>query len=312
MTWLRDLLDALAGERRHLRGAVAFRQIVGVTMTYQLAILASQHRYFFGDRALIEFAGFAAGFGRTHISFMALSDAPAWQWLGYGLGVAILLAWTLGYGRHVGTALAWWSFHSLHARCPEVWDGGDNLIDLVLLYAIPIDLWGGEREGRRESKTAITLHNLALLACVLQLCIMYFNAGVAKLPGKYWQNGTAFYYVLASKEFGLTGIGPLIWNNRYLLGVMTWAPVVLQIAFPWIYLFGTAWPRRVTVVCAMFFHLGILLLMGLSSFALIMIGAEMLLLSDSDWRALTGPFRRRRSRSSTPSTSLAPTSLTPN
>ena len=32
------------------------------------------------------------------------------------------------------------SSHSLiHGRCPTMWDGGDNLVAILLLYAIPID-----------------------------------------------------------------------------------------------------------------------------------------------------------------------------
>lgn len=289
-------LDRLAETKLHLRGAMAFRTIVGVALTYQLAVLAGRHRYFFGADAQIEFEAFAAGFGSDHVSFMALSNSVAWQWLGYGLGVLALLAWTLGVGRHLGTVLAWWSLHSLHTRCEGVWDGGDNLIAIVLLYAIPLDLWGGRKHAREgeAAKLATMLHNLAIFACVLQVCIMYFNAGIAKVPGKYWQNGTAFYYVLASEEFGMTSVGPLVWNNRVLLGLMTWAPLLLQLAFPWIYLFGRAWPRRITVVAAMLFHVGILVLMGLSTFALIMIGVEMLLLSDADWHALRGAIARAR------------------
>ncbi|NJK31105.1 MAG: HTTM domain-containing protein [Deltaproteobacteria bacterium] len=281
-------LDRLAETKHHLRGSIAFRYIVGTALTYQLAVLAGRHRYFFGADAQADFAGFVAGFGTEHVSFMALSNSVTWQWLGYGLGVVILLLWTIGYGRHVGTFLAWWAVHSLHARAVGIWDGGDNLAEIVLLYAIPIDLWGAQTERRAGAaqQVATTLHNLALMACVLQVCIMYFNAGIAKVPGKYWQNGTAFYYVLASEEFGMTGIGPFIWSRPVLLGLMTWAPLLLQLAFPWIYLFGRPWPRRLTVVGAMAFHLGILTLMGLSSFAVIMIGVEMLLLSDGDWAAL--------------------------
>lgn len=295
--------DRLAETQHHLRGAVAFRYIVGVALLYQLGVLAGSHRYFFGADALIPFEEFAAGFGSDHVSFLALSAHPLWSFIGYGLGLGILLMWTLGYGRHLGTALAWWALHSLHRRSPGIWDGGDNLIEIVLLYAIPLELWG--RAACSNRKVANALHNLGLAACVVQVCIMYFNAGLAKVPGKYWQNGTAFYYVLASEEFGLTRLGPLLWDSRVLLGLLTWAPLLLQLAFPWIYLFGRPWPRRIVVVSAIGFHIGILTLMGLSTFAVIMIGAEMLLLSDQDWQALADSLRRagefiRRKRQPTP------------
>ena len=40
----------------------------------------------------------------------------------------------------------------------------------------------------------------------------------------------------------------------------------------------------------MSFHLGILLLMGLSTFAIVMIATELLLLSNEDYKALSRPF----------------------
>lgn len=125
---------------------------------------------------------------------MALSSALAWQWAGFGFTIVIVALWLTGAGARLGklghlmTFATWWAVHSIHSRCPTLWDGGDN-----------------------------------------------FTAGLAKVPGKYWQNGTAFYYVLASREFGLTGLGPWIWGNRGVLALMTWAPMVLQLAFPWIY-----------------------------------------------------------------------------
>ena len=45
----------------------------------------------------------------------------------------------------------------------------------------------------------------------------------------------------------------------------TWAPLLLQLAFPFVLFFGRPLARRVALIAAMSFHLGILLLMGLST-----------------------------------------------
>ncbi len=282
-----ELLDGFAEAPRHRRGALGFRVIVGLTLLGQLGLLLGQFELIFGAEAIVEFRDFAADFGVTHYSYFALSPSLAWQRIGYGLALAIVAAWLTGAGaRRFGpalTLLTWWAVHSVHSRCPTLWDGGDNLIEIILIYAIPIDLW--QRAALGRSRTV--LHNLGVAACALQVCMLYLTAGLAKIPGEYWQNGTAFYYVLASREFGLTGLGPTIWGSRTLLALMTWAPVLLQLGFAWIYLFGRAWPRRLIVALAIGFHLGILTLMGLGSFALFMIGVELLLLSDADWAAFS-------------------------
>ncbi|NVB39112.1 hypothetical protein G6O69_14810 [Pseudenhygromyxa sp. WMMC2535] len=285
------LIDRFGDHPRHLRGAAVFRFVVGMTLLYQLTMLIGHFDLTMAPSSIYGFEKFASGFGDIHYSYMALSSSSAWQWAGFAFAIVIVGLWTTGFAAqhgklgHVITALTWWAVHSIHSRCPTLWDGGDNLIEIILIYAVFIDLWGPEKE-QRMGRLGVSLHNLAILACALQICIMYFTAGIAKVPGKYWQNGTAFYYVLASREFGMTGLGPLIWNRRVLLGLMTWGPLVLQLAFPWIYFFGRPWPRRITVLLAMSFHVGILVLMGLNTFAVIMVGAEFLLLSDDDFEAL--------------------------
>jgi hypothetical protein len=285
-------LDAFGDTPRHLTGAAGFRLVIGVVLLYQLTMLVGHFDLTIGANSVYSFERFAAEFGRTHYSYMALSSDPTWLWSGFLFSILITGLWLTGVGArfgkpgHLVTLLTWWAVHSIHSRCPTLWDGGDNLIEIVLIYAIPIDLWNARDRAKPLGRLHITIHNLAVLACVVQVCIMYFTAGLAKVPGKYWQNGTAFYYVLASREFGMTGLGPLIWNNRVVLALMTWAPLALQLAFPWIYLFGRPWPRRVSVLLAMSFHVGIFVLMGLNTFAIIMVGVELLLLSDGDYDAL--------------------------
>lgn len=298
MDKLKAFLDSFGDDPRHLKGAAAFRVVVGMTLLYQLTMLVGQFDLMLGPNGVYDFGVFVAGFGQTHYSFMAVSGGAAWQWGSFLFSIFIVGLWATGIGAHYGklghvfTALAWWSVHSVHARIPTLWDGGDNLIEIILIYAIFIDLWKSPEEGSQRGRAAISLHNLAVLACALQICIMYFTAGIAKVPGKYWQNGTAFYYVLASEEFGMTNLGPVIWDRRVLLAGMTWGPLLLQLAFPWIYFFGRPWPRRVVVILAMSFHVGILVLMGLNTFAVVMVGAELLLLSDDDYEALAELVRK--------------------
>jgi len=72
---------------------------------------------------------------------------------------------------------------------------------------------------------------------------------------------------------------------------MTWSPLVLQLAFPFVYLFGRPAVRRSMVLIAISFHVGIFVTMGLETFASFMIAAELLLLSDADFKALEDRLR---------------------
>ncbi len=44
------------------------------------------------------------------------------------------------------------------------------------------------------------VHNLGLLAIVTQLCIVYMTAGLMKVQGEMWRDGTALYYILQVDE----------------------------------------------------------------------------------------------------------------
>lgn len=291
-----DWIDRLSRDKWHTTGASVFRSIVGMTLLYQLAVVWSQRELLFGLDGVYPYEAFADGFGTAHYSLLAVSDAAWFPTLFLASSLGLVALWSVGWGGRLATAGVWLAVHSLHTRCGGLWDGGDNVIEIVLIYAVFMDLSGpGARKGE-EGHPAVALHNIALIACILQVCLLYFIAGAAKLPGRYWQNGTAFYYVLNSKEFGVTPFGWLIWEHPLILGGCTWGPVLLQLAFPWIYAFGNASAKRILVVTAMSFHFGIFLLMGLTTFAWMMIGVEMLLLSNADFDWFAARFAALRAR----------------
>lgn len=286
---LREFLarvDGLASRRLHRRGARSYRWVVGLVLLYQILITYGQRHAIYGPDGVYPFDLFASAFGHTHFSLLALvPSAVGFEFVYHGCLVVIVL-WTLGVRTWLTTPLTWLAIHTLHERCYGLWDGGDNVTSILLLYATFMDL-SPERPEEQQHPWATyrnIVHNFALFACIAQVCLVYSVAGLAKIPGQYWQNGTAFYYVLNSAEFGMTQWAKFIWDYPLLLAVLTWSPVVMQLAFPWVYIFGNALSRRIVVLVAMSFHVGIFALMGLESFAVLMIAAELLLLSDEDYR----------------------------
>ena len=280
---------------RHRTGVRLFRLVVGLTFLYQLGILYGQREFIFGVEGLAPYADFVDELGVAHFSLLALNASDTWFQLVYHGTLLVLGLWTAGYATRLTTPLVWLGVHSIHSRYYALWDGGDNLMHIVLLFALLLDLRPADVAAKGRSRAGDdgivgvrdVLHNVGLLACALQVCTVYVVAGMTKLGGKYWINGTAFYYVLNSSEFGFSSFaGPMIWNSPVLLTGMTWAPVVMQLAFPFIYLFGSPMSRRVLVLTAISFHLGIFFLMGLETFAMFMIAAELLLLSDDDYAFL--------------------------
>jgi hypothetical protein len=198
-------------------------------------------------------------------------------------------------------------FWSLHQRNPVLWDGGDNIIQIVLVYAVFANLgayFSLDAERKRGSLKAAgpghqmkaLLHNAAMLAIAVQLCLLYGTAGLYKIQGEAWQNGTAIYYIFRVGDFAWPGRTDFLRNNPYAVTALTYGTVALQLSFPFMF-FSSRRARRAALASTALFHLGTAVLMGLVTFAAFMFSIELSLVSDRDYRSVAswaGRLGRRR------------------
>jgi antimicrobial peptide system SdpB family protein len=219
----------------------------------------------------------------------------------FHLSILITLLWVLGWHTRLITLLTWVCLWSLHARNPTLWDGGDNLARIMLLYTCGARLgacWSCDAARRRTvqdgGRPALALlHNTALLACALQLCLVYGTAGLSKAAGELWQNGTALYYILRVEEFAWSGYGAAICRDSILVTLLTYGTLAFQLSFPFLF-FAHPLTRQLVLAVGMLFHLGIGLILGLTTFAAFMISIELLFVSDRDYLALVHACGRLR------------------
>ncbi|WP_283134315.1 HTTM domain-containing protein [Rhizohabitans arisaemae] len=145
-------------------------------------------------------------------------------------------------------------------------------------------------EGGLRWRLATILHNAALLATLLQVSIVYFNAGLLKVRGEMWQQGTALYYTLRTDEFApFPWLSRLIWENDLAVNAGSYFAVFIQLAFPLLMLNRIT--RRLGLVAVTGMHVGIGVLMGLGSFSLIMIFSDLLFVRSGTYRRV-GAFAR--------------------
>jgi hypothetical protein len=121
--------------------------------------------------------------------------------------------------------------------------------------------------------------NVVIRLIQVQYCFMYLSAGLAKLKGDAWWNGTAPWYCLTNPEFSPLHIPffreALVWlckdDNRWLwetyMSSTNIFTLVLEIGLPFL-----VWTRLrpVMIFGAILLHLGIALNMGLVVFTLFM------------------------------------------
>ncbi|MCD0175655.1 DUF393 domain-containing protein [Deinococcus sp. 14RED07] len=172
-------------------------------------------------------------------------------------------------------------------------DGGDNVMRIVLLYMV---FFSAAAAGARQTRTPprpgarTVLHNLAVLATYVQLCLLYLVASTLKFDGDVWKNGTALYYVTQVNWFA----PPWPWmqemfKNPWIVTLATYSAVLYQVGFPFMLLNRLHW---VWVVLGVGFHIGIGVVMGLVSFSIVMMGLVLFTVRDSEWAAASRTVSR--------------------
>jgi hypothetical protein len=296
MSILSKIINFLSASSRNLStgrrqmGVALLRIVLGSVMTVLYGLHFSQRHFLWGADAVFSPADSSAVLVARHTwslygIFPSALGAECLYWI--GLTVALMFAAGL-FTRFSSIAfflLTW----SLYQRNPYALNGGDNLLVILSIYLIFADLSALSLDRRlfgkpRESRFAWLagmLHNAALTACLLQLGILYFEAGFYKIQGHVWSSGTAIYYILRSNGFALPGWGDYIWRSAALVTIGTYGTVLFEISHPFL-----MWDRRLKYLVftgAVLLHASIGILMGLVWFSVTMIGAHAILFDDDEY-----------------------------
>ena len=170
-----------------------------------------------------------------------------------------------------------------------VQDGGDNIARITLCYMLLLDFSLGLTSRFRNA-----MHNIGVIAIYLQLIILYSVAGLSKVQGEYWVNGTALYYI-QNVEWFSTNI-PLIiqaFKNPWIVTISSYAAMLYMIGFPFM-LFSRF--HLIWAALGISFHLAIAVSMGLIDFSLIMIGLIMFTITDSEYRMINSWYESLAAR----------------
>ncbi|MGY1499534.1 HTTM domain-containing protein [Streptomyces sp. QTS52] len=254
------------------------------------------------------------------VSILTLSDSRAYFECCYALAVGASALFALGWRTRAVSVLFAVVVASFHGRAIFMTDGGDNLILLMAVYLVltacgrrwSLDarrtrlrrragaeehtqadrIAGGLRRHLRASRRTLTavLHNCGMFVIAAQVCFLYGSAGLYKVQGGSWGNGTALHYVLNLDLFRpWPGLSRMADEHDVLIAIACYLTVLLQVAFPFV-LFGRLKYPVLTMLLGM--HLGIAVLMGLPLFSGAMIIADAVFLPDRFYRALGRLWQR--------------------
>jgi hypothetical protein len=243
-------------------------------------------------------------------SLLMLSDSRQYFEACYVVALLTAVLFMLGWRTRAVSILFAVVVASFYGRNLMVCDGGDNLLILMALYLTCTACgrrWSldarrarrraaGRREGLRAQVadarqfTVTVLHNCAMLVIMAQMCILYGAAGLYKVQGNLWVNGTALHYVLKQELFRpWPWLSDLVDSHYLMIGFAGYLTVLVQIAFPFS-LFGKLKYAVVAILIGM--HLGIAVLLGLPLFSGVMILGDAVFLPDRFYLFLARMWRR--------------------
>jgi hypothetical protein len=257
-------------------------------------------------------------------SILTLSDSLLYFEACYALAVVTCALFMLGWRTRAMSIVFAIVVASFHARAIFMTDGGDNLMLLMALYLCLTacgqrwsldarrnrlqkstvgcasrwarlgapELWGQLVAARRLLITVV--HNCGMFVIAAQVCILYGSAGLYKVQGGLWANGTALHFVMNLELFQpWPTLSHMVDSQQMLVGFLSYLTVLVQVAFPFV-LFGRLKYVFVTILLGM--HLGIAVLLGLPLFSGAMIVADAVFLPDRFYRFLGRAWRRIFSR----------------
>lgn len=219
------------------------------------------------------------------------------------IAVALLASVVVGIWPALTTIPHWWVTWSVMTSSTAI-DGGEHLAADLTLILVPLLLldrrrwhWDRDRSYGCRNPWVKTVAYACLGLWTLQMMGVYFQASIAKFAVLEWSDGTALWYWMQNPVFAPPEpIGTAVrWVLRWLpvTVALTYGTLAFQLALV-VAVFLRKRARRVCLLLAVVFHLTIAGLMGLWSFSLIMIAADIqLLLRPHEARRLSAALHLR-------------------
>lgn len=246
----------------------------------------------------------------TYLESVADREWSAWSvfhwikptWLLWTVHIAALLVFamlTLGLFSRVAAVLAYLLAVSYAQRVtPGAFFGLDKANCMLAMYLMlgpcgarySLDRILRLRSGDKADPPESTSANLAIRLLQVHLCIVYLFSGLAKLEGATWKLGTAMWWAAANHEYQSLDL-------TWLAGWPMLVALVTHLTLFWeLYYCCLVWnrlTRPIVLWIAMVVHGGIAVFMGMVTFGLAMITANLAFLRPATVRRWVDPIANR-------------------
>lgn len=260
------------------------RIATGAMLAYTHLVWISQSASFFGDSAWLDQAAVNSLVGSNfHWTPFWLAESTGTLWLLHGFALAACVCLMLGFQTRVVSVCAWYMTISYAHRLPTALYGLDQINGFLSMYLMFGD--SGARysidallKKRRYADSAVLSNvrpsvgtNISIRLIQVHMCVLYFFAGISKLQGETWWDGSALWGAISNLEYQTIDLTWMV-NHPRLINLLTHVTIVWEILYC-----ATIWnryTRPVTLLLAVPVHLGIAFSFGMITFGTIMLVAN--------------------------------------
>lgn len=248
-----------------------FQRTLSCFLIYKCLVYLCQFNALFSDDALIYNKPANAGV-INNFAFMLTNHYSVTVALASVIVLLVLSLWSLfNYSNYVSRFIVWLLVINVSNYLYPTLTAGDNLLNQLLFFNIFFTT--KKYQNVVLTDLSIALHNMALLAIKMQVCLLYLLAGLFKWQNADWLGGNAIGYIAQIPEYSNLFLQSL---PLWLCVAMTYATMSYQLMFPLLVFVKPL--KKYVFLFGIIQHVVIGLAMGLFSFAMIMMMSYILFL----------------------------------
>jgi hypothetical protein len=204
---------------------------LGLILLVDLFVRSLSIRAFFTDEGVLPLGILKEyNWSPVYFSLHALHGELWWQILLFIINAFCVVLLIVGFRTRVLTFICWVFLTSIQNRNPFILQGGDDLLRLLLFWAIFLP-WGERYSIQKTSGYPNAYTSWAGLGYLFLVCSVFFFSALLKTSPEWRNEGTALYYALSLDQIRLP-FGSLLYQFPTLLKGLTFVVFYIELLAP--------------------------------------------------------------------------------